>query len=960
MSLCTGTSLHGFTVNRVRHVEELSAHLVEMTHDKTGAQLLWVDNKENNKLFSVAFKTLPEDSTGVFHILEHSVLCGSDKFPVKEPFVELLKSSMNTFLNAITFPDKTIYPVSSRNAQDFMNLTEVYLDAVFAPAILNNPSIFHQEGWHYEMENENDTPTFKGVVFNEMKGAMSSVDEVIMEGMTAAAYPDTCYAYNSGGDPRVIPDLTYEQFISMYKRYYHPSNARIFLDGDVPLDRVLTLIDGYLSRYERSDEKHVITLQKPFAFEKTQYYEVSAQDGTENKAMLTLGKIVGTWQDITRTYAAEILCDMLAGNNEAPLKRAIMDAGLCQDMDITVENSIAQPGMMLTVKNIDHQNAGKIRALIKETCEELLAKGLDKDALNACINVFEFHIREPHEPAGLMRNIMALNTWLHDGDPMLGIVFNDVIKEVREMVENGGFEQLMRELFLKEEDMGVLHTLPSTTLGEELRAEEAARIEKAAAQWTEEDKQQILALNEKLHTWQKSADTPEQLATLPVLDLSEVSAEPALLHTEETKADGVTVLYHKAATNGIVHLNYYFNMADCTADELPRLSGLADLLGSLPTRKHTATELSQIVKMHLGRLQFSMTVRSKFDDPTVCTPMLRVFCSVMQDKVDIARDLIAEILTSTDFTDHARIKEVVLQSDDYGKQMSITAGNTLASTAACSHYSAAGAAAEAMLGHTAIRFTHELAAHFDEEAASYAAFLQQKLSAAAVKNRLVLSVTASQPVDAAPLFGQLPAGEEAPAASAYASPVADKLGIRIPAQIGYAVLAGSTRDACMAYHGSAAVASSILRFGYLWNVIRVQGGAYGTGITIGRDAVVCHSYRDPSPAKSLDSYRGCAQFLREFLESGERLDKFVISTVAKTEPLLSPRDEGVRADNEWFAGKTEQIIRKERQEILSTTKEDLLSWCKALEYMAENGAVCVVAHDEALKAAEKENLVITE
>ena len=960
MSLTNGQKLHGFTVNRVRRVDELSANLVEMTHDKTGAQLVWVDNKASNKLFSVAFKTLPEDSTGVFHILEHSVLCGSEKFPVKEPFVELLKSSMNTFLNAITFPDKTMYPVSSRNDQDFMNLTEVYLDAVFAPAILHNPSIFHQEGWHLEMENENDTPVFKGVVFNEMKGAMSSVDEVIMEGMTAATYPDTCYAYNSGGDPRVIPELTYEQYISMYKRYYHPSNARVFLDGDVPLDRVLTLIDSYLGRYERSDEKHEIVFQKPFSCEKTQYYEVSAEDGTENKAMLTLGKIIGSWQDMGRAYAAEILCDMLAGTNEAPLKRAVMSAGLCQDMDISVETSIAQPGMMLTVKNIDDANAGKIRELIKKTCQDLYEQGLDKEALKACINRFEFHVREPHEPAGLMRNITALSTWLHDGDPLLGMVYNEYIATLNAMVENGGFEQLLHDLFIKEDDLVIMHTLPSTTLGEELRAEEAAKIAAITDKWTEEEKQAVLALNEKLHTWQKSSDTPEQLATLPVLDISEVSPDPVLLHTEEADVNGVKVLFHEAATNGIVHLNYYFKLTDCTLEELSALSGLDDLLGVLPTKEHTATELQQIVKMHLGRLNFSVECRGGYQNKNVCTPVLRVNCSVMADKVDIARDLIAEILLTTDFDDTARIREVMLQVDENAKQMCIMAGHSLASTAACSHYSAAGAVAEALSGYTNVQRIHALAQNFDTQAPAYTALLKDKLSKAAVQKKLVLSVTANQMIDAAPLFGMLPEGETAPCEAAYKAGVPAALGIKIPAQIGYAVLAAGTEDAGMQYHGSAAVASNILRFGYLWNVIRVQGGAYGTGITIGRNSVVCHSYRDPSPAKSLDSYRGCARFLREFKESGERLDKFVISTVARTEPLMSPRDEGVRADSEWFAGKTADMIRAEREEILSTTWEQVLSWCQVLEHMAANGTVCVVAHEEALKAAEKEHLTLAE
>lgn len=960
MSLTVADKLHGFTVNRVRYVEELSADFVEMTHDKTGAQLVWVDNKADNKLFSVAFKTLPEDSTGVFHILEHSVLCGSEKFPVREPFVELLKSSMNTFLNAITFPDKTMYPVSSRNDQDFMNLTEVYLDAVFAPAIKTNPSIFHQEGWHIEMNGPEDVPTYKGVVFNEMKGAMSSVDEAIMEGVTAAAFPDNCYGFNSGGDPRVIPDLTYEQFMSMYNRYYHPSNARIFLDGNVPLDRVLTLIDSYLSRYERSEEKHEIVMQKPFACEMTQYYEVSAEDGTENKAMLTLGKIIGSWQDVTRSCAADILADMLAGSNEAPLKRAVMSAGLCQDMEISMDDSIAQPIMMLTVKNIDDANAPAIRDIIRKTCRELVEKGLDRGLLEASINRYQFRIREPHEPVGLMRNIMALNTWLHDGDPLTCLVHDARFKEIYAMLDNGGFEKLLEEILLNEDDMVVMHTLPSTTQGEELRAAEAARIQKIASAWTEEDKEAVLKLNEKLHTWQKTPDTLEQLETLPVLDLSEVSPEPVLLHTEESTVDGVQVLYHQATTNGIVHFNLYFNLADCKLDELSQLTGLEELLGVLPTKKHTATELQQIVKTHLGRLNFAMDVHSAIGQSDVCTPMLKVNCSVMADKADLARDLIHEILTETDFTDTARIREVALQSDEQAKQMCIMAGHMLATVAAASHYSAASAVEEALHGYTNVQRIHELAVNFDEKAPAYVKLISEKLSACAVKERMTLSVTAVQPVDVSTWIQAYPQGEKAPAHAAYATTVPDRLGIKIPAQIGYAVMAASLKDAGMTYDGSAAVAANIIRFGYLWNVIRVQGGAYGTGIRIARDGVVCHSYRDPSPAKSLQSYRACAKFLREFVQSGERLDKFIISTVAKLEPLMSPRDEGNKADNEWFAGKTESMIREERAQILATDAAKLLSWCQALEHMADKGAVCIVAHDEALKAADGENLTMAE
>jgi len=957
MSLTAGMKLHGFTVDRVRQVAELSANLVEMSHDKTGAQLVWVDNGESNKLFSIAFKTLPEDSTGVFHILEHSVLCGSDKFPVKEPFVELLKSSMNTFLNAMTFPDKTMYPVSSRNDQDFMNLTEVYLDAVFAPAIRHNKNIFYQEGWHVEMETADATPTYKGVVFNEMKGAMSSVDEVIMEGMLAAAYPDTCYGYNSGGDPRVIPELTYEKYMSMYNRYYHPSNSRIWLDGAVPLDRVVTMIDEYLSRFERSEEKHVIAMQEPRACEKTQYYEVSEADGTDNKAMLTLGKIIGTWQDVTRCYAADILADAIAGSNEAPLKRAVMSAGLCQDMSMEAESSIAQPGMMLTVKNIDPANAPAIRELIRKTCLELCEKGIDKTDLMASINRYEFRVREPNEPAGLMRNIMALNTWLHDGDPLTYLVYDEAFAELREMVENGGFEKLLYELLVKEDDMVVLHTLPSTTLGEEMRAEEAAKLEAISAKWTEEDKADVLDLNEKLHAWQQTADTPEQLATLPVLDLSEVSPDPMLLHTEESEQDGVTVLYHKAATNGIVHLNYYFRLTDCTLPELTALKGLDALLGKLPTKHHSAAELQQTIKLHLGRLNFSLECKERAKCTDAAIPVLRVVCSVMADKVALAKDLIHEILTETDFTQVEKIREIVLQQAEYARQFCIGGGHVLALKAALSHYSASGAAEEAMQGYTSVKHGLDLAANFDGKIGAVVALAENKLAAAVCKARLVLSVTANEPIDVAPILADYPAGTPVPATTAYTTDVPMKRGIRIPAQIGYGVLAS---DLGREWDDSGRVAANILSLGYLWNVIRVQGGAYGCGLRLGPNAAAAYSYRDPTPARSLQMYRGAADFLREFVASGERIDKFVISTISETEPLMSPRDEGAVADGRWFAGRTEAELRQQRAEILATDGEKLLSWCAALEHMAATGAVAVVAHDEALKACEAEGIEIAD
>ena len=961
MTLTQGQKLHGFTVERVRPIAELNGNFVEMTHDKTGAQLCWLDNGEVNKLFCVGFKTLPENSTGVFHILEHSVLCGSEKYPVREPFVELMKSSMNTFLNAMTFPDKTIYPISSRNEQDFMNLTEVYLDAVFAPRIFQNPSIFYQEGWHVELTDADATPTYKGVVFNEMKGAMSSVDEVSFEGAKELLFKDNCYGFNSGGDPKHIPDLTYEQFLDSYRRFYHPSNSRVYLDGAVPLDRVLPLIDGYLSRYERSDEKHDIADQQPHAAEATNYYEIGAEEPAENRAYLMMTKILGSWRDMEKLYAVQVLSDVLAGSNEAPLKRAVLSAGLAQDMAFIMEDSLQQPIMALQFKNIDDSKADEIRRVVRETAKGLVEGGLDRAAVEASVNRMAFQLREPHEPQGLIRAINSYSAWLYGGDPVTYLLHDDLIAGLYARLENGGYEKLLEELLLDESGLCVLHTLPSRTLGEEQRKEEAARLQAIADGWSESDKADVLKLNETLAAWQQTPDTPEQLATLPVLDLSEVSPDPIRTETMVSDVEGVTVLQHKAPCHGITHLNYYFTLTDCSLEELSQLKLLGSLLGTLPTARHDAAALQQEIKANIGDLTFNLDVEAKLGDTEACMPQLIVNCSALEEKLPQAVALVHEILTETRFDDAERVREIVLQADQMLKQMGIGAGNRLAATQALSHFSASGAVQEAISGHTRMLAMHDFAANFDAQMPGFAALATEKLSAAVCRARLTLSVTAAQPIDVSGIIGAYPVGEAVAPAARYALELPVRTGVRIPAQVGFAAMATHLNRLGVAYDGSAQVAGTIVGLSYLWNVVRVQGGAYGVNGRIKSNGeVVVSSFRDPTPGRTLDAYRGMADFLRAFTQSGEALDKFIISTISSTEPLMSPRQVGQVADHYFFCGMTWDKLVAERREMLATTPETLLKWCEVFEKLAGDAAVCVVAHEEALAACEKENLTVVD
>lgn len=447
-----GSKLHGFTVTRSRKLPELQARLWELSHDKTGAELIWLERADENKAFAIAFKTLPEDSTGVFHILEHSVLCGSDKYPVKEPFVELLKTSVQTFLNAFTYPDKTVYPISSRNDRDFLNLMDVYLDAVLHPAIYHKPEIFRQEGWRYE-QGESGT-VYQGVVLNEMKGAFSAPQEVLEDAMNAMLFPDTCYRFVSGGDPRCIPDLSYEQFLAHHRKFYHPSNARISLIGSVDLDAALEKIDSFLGQYDSQELDFTIPLQaKVPAVTREFPYEIGAEEPLEQRAVISCGTLLCRFDERERFFAASILADYLAGDNDAPLKKAIVGAGLGQEMAVSVHDGIQQNWISWDVWNTDAEKLPQIRRTVRETLERIAAEGLDPQRLRACTNAFAFRLRDRDggwAPRSLNEALTVLDTWLYGGDPAQALLVDGTLEDLAAKLESDYFAKLLRELFLDE------------------------------------------------------------------------------------------------------------------------------------------------------------------------------------------------------------------------------------------------------------------------------------------------------------------------------------------------------------------------------------------------------------------------------------------------------------------------------------------------------------------------------
>ncbi len=947
---------HGFTVEDVRSLPELRGTLNRLRHDRTGLELVWLEREEENKTFGIAFETLPWDDTGVFHILEHSVLCGSDKYPVKEPFVELLKSSMNTFLNAMTFPDKTFYPVSSRNEKDFMNLTRVYLDAVFHPLIYSKPEIFRQEGWHYEFD-EDGVPSYKGVVFNEMKGAYASPDELTMNAMNRALFPDSPYRFESGGDPAKIPDLTYESFLDSHRRFYSPSNAYVFLDGALDVDAVLSLLDGeYLSGFPRGERVPPPVLQKSVDGGTVEVeYELGEGEDPERRTRLAWGLVIGTFADREKLTAVQILSEVLCGDNQAPLCRAVLGEELAESVTMQVIDGVAQPWVYLEVRNLADGDREKVADTLRRELERLAAEGLDRTALEAAMANLEFRMRERDfgsAPQGLALGIQALESWLYGGDPGANLEVGDLFDGLREKEKAGYFETLIREILLDNPHRCQVVLTPSEAAGEARRKLERDRLDRESAAWDDARRAELLDIQEKLTAWQASEDTPENLALLPRLELSDISPEPEALPTEVLDENGVTLLYHDVSAGGVVYFSLYFDADDCTAQELAVLSFLTDVLGELATEHYTGRALADRKKLLCGQMVYHMSVYRPLNDTKSARVKLCSSFSVLEQNVPAALELVREILTATRLTEN-ETRELLRQTRTNLFQNIVMSGNSVAQGRLSAQIAASGVAAEITGGFAYYKWLS--AQDKDWDWAALKEGMETLGRRVAVRDRLTMSVTGSSREQARSaakwLADALPAGSGRPVPVALAPWGLHREGIAVPADVAFAVAGGDMADHGGHYSGELALMDRVVSLGYLWNLIRVQGGAYGTGMIVKQSGMLaCSSYRDPDAARSLEKYLGAGEFLRAFCAEDPDLTGFIIGAVSRSEPLLSPRLKGRMADQNYWLGRTLEQRRAERREMLGATPEKLAALSQLLDDVVREGGVCVVGNREQLDA----------
>ncbi|MBO4988955.1 MAG: insulinase family protein [Clostridia bacterium] len=940
MNFTVNQVIGGFTVKKIEYVKELDCNFIAMEHEHSGAKLVYIDRDDVNKVFGIAFKTVPEDSTGVFHILEHCMLNGSEKYPLREPFVNLLKNSLQTFLNAMTYPDKTVYPVASRNEKDFTNLMSVYLDAVFAPNLRTNKNVFLQEGWHYELEEADADPVYKGVVFNEMKGAMSSVFDVLERDFMAALYPDTCYAYNSGGEPSVIPELTYEQFLASYHKHYYADNAAIFLYGQMNLEEKLSFIDReYLSKFAKSGNKIEIQRQAPIVNLKAEgEYAIGEEDDEKDNAYCQLGWCIGEYDEREKLLAFEILNTVLLSTNDSPLKKAIMQAGLGQDVKGMVLTDVLQPAYLIQLHKTNPGEGERFYEVVKSTLESLVQKGLDKKTLEAAINNLEFKLREMETggfPQGVLYGLNAASAMVYGGDPALYIRYEGEIETFRREMANGYFEKLIEENLLKSNHYALLTIKPSKTLGARQAAEEKAKCKAYKESLTKEGVEELLAMNRALRTFQETEDTPEQLATLPTLSLADLDREPTIVPTQTVEKDGRKLLFHKVSTGGIVYLTLYYNVGSIPLEQMPLLAMKVSMLGKLRTARHTAEELNTEVRLHMGDLSFGTTVFSA--DETSCMPMVMATCSYIEGQEDKALSLLRETLETTVFEEE-EVQKLLAQKTAAMQMRIMQAGHVVGMTLLASRLSVKGVYQNEMGGIGFYRALKKMTA---------ADLVKAELPF--LSDNLTISVTGSERALSG-LSERISSFERADSSmqTASAALAEGNEAIGIPAGVSY-VCKGASGFKGQYKLGVLKVMAQILNLDYLWNEVRAKGGAYGVGIVAEENNASFYSYRDPNVERTLNAYDGGEAYLSNLSLSESDLTGYIIGTVAGEEPTLSPRMQASMGDRNYFENVTPEKQRQTREELLSTTLEDLRKTSSLIRTVKEEKHVAAVGNQEKLK-----------
>ncbi len=953
-----------YTLIKAEELPDLNGVGYYLRHNKSGARVVWVENKDDNKVFSIAFRTPPTDSTGVAHIIEHTVLCGSEHFPAKDPFIELAKGSLNTFLNAMTFPDKTMYPVASCNMQDFKNLMHVYLDAVFYPNIYKREEIFKQEGWHYELENEDADLIYNGIVYSEMKGAFSSPEQVLGRMEMHALYPDTAYGVESGGDPDFIPDLTYADYLDFHRRYYHPVNSYIYLYGDMDIEERLSWMDEeYLSKFEKIELDSEIKKQKEFGEIRTQTEYYSVEEEKEDGVFYAYNVMLGDWADLTEAIAFEILDQVLFSNPGAPVKQALMDAGLGEDFMSGLTN-LLQPNFSVAAKNAKPGDRERFYDVLRGALEKCVKEGIKKTTLLATINAQEFRYREAdfgRFPKGLMHGINLMSTWLYDdNEPFIYMHANKVYAELKEKAQTDYFEQLIQKYFLDSKHGVLLELVPKAGLNTE---KDAAMKEKLASYKASLSKAEVLKLvadTKALKDYQDEPSTREQLESIPLLSISDIEKKAKGFKMEKFLDDKANAVWHNICTSGISYINLLFDARKVALEDVPYVGLLSDVLFMVNTGLHTYQDLIDEINTYTGGFETSITTYATEKDHKRFLPTFGISTKVLTANTEKALEFFQEIMFESEFTDKKRLNEILLELKSRLEMRFMGAGHAVAIGRAASYYNENAAFDEATKGIAYYEFIKDIAANLDDKLEEVTAGLTRVAEKLFTRENLILSLTSEkdgkEALEAA-VDGLLDAMYPAVAGPDLHMPCVKKNeGFKTPGQVQYVIRSGNFLDAGVPYHGSYEVLMTLLGYGYLWNEIRVKGGAYGGGISLSglTGNAFTYSYRDPNLAETNRIYEGMPAYVESFEADEREMTKNILGTMSNVDAPMTPRTEGARSLAAYLTGRTIEDVQKVRDEILATTAEDIRRTKPMLEALL--GADCICTIGSAAKVEECKDL----
>lgn len=957
----TVRDLEAYQIVKEKNVKELNSEALILEHKKTGARIFLLSNEDENKVFTIGFRTPPADSTGVPHILEHSVLCGSEKFPVKDPFVELVKGSLNTFLNAMTYPDKTVYPVASCNDKDFQNLMNVYMDAVLHPNIYREEKIFMQEGWHYEMESEDGPVVYNGVVYNEMKGAFSSPESVLDRYTRNVLFPDTCYSNESGGAPDAIPNLTYEQFLDFHRKYYHPSNSFIYLYGNMDMAEKLDWLDReYLSKYEKQPVDSEIHVQKPFEkpVEREIFYSITESEPVDQATYLSVNTVVGDDLDPIHYMAFQILEYTLINAPGAQLKEELVKAGIGQDILGGYENGILQPYFSVIAKDADKEQLGEFLSVVKGTLRKLADQGLDRKSLLAGINYFEFRYREADfgsAPKGLMYGLQSLDSWLYDGDPLMHLEYEKTFDFLKNAVNDGYFEDLIKTCLLDNPFEAVILVSPKrglTAIEDEKLREKLAEYKKSLS---ESEKRTLVEKTKELRIYQDTPSPKEEMEKIPLLRRGDIAREPEKLFLDVKEIDNTTVLHHNMYTSGIGYLKVLFDTNRVPSEDLPYVGLLKSVLGYVNTKQHTYSDLASEINLNSGGISLSVTSFPNLREPEKFTGAFTASARVLYDKLDFGFTMIGEMLTDSILDDEKRLGEIVAEMKSRSQVKLNSAAHSAAVARATSYFSATSAFNDVTGGIAYYQFLEDLARNYNDRKAVLIQKLKETASRLFTADNMTVSYTADddgfrylEPAMKR-LKEKLSVTDNTTYPFIWAKGNRNE-GFMTSSQVNYVARCGSFTGSGYSYTGALRVLKPILGYDYLWLNVRVKGGAYGVMNSAGRSGEGYFvSYRDPNLKETDEVFEGVADYLEHFDADERDMTKYVIGTISDLDTPLLPPYKGSKALSAWYSGVTDEMLGEERRQVLEAQPADIRALAGIVRAILATGSFCVVGNEEKIK-----------